>query len=189
MPSSIGSRQVGRMPRDARMRQPGSRRGQLGSVVPKSKRNRRAETLCIRAGTTAAINNVVQGRGKLVNAQIINGVLELRVRGLHKLWAMKDSIQIPLASIEIVRMSAERARAGPEGTRNPGTSIPGVLNAGSFNAGVYRTFWDVHNPDNAISIRLRNDRPFAGIEDRYDELIVEVENPAETRHRINRALS
>jgi hypothetical protein len=86
-------------------------------------------------------------------------------------------------------MAAERARAGPKGTRNPGTSIPGLLTAGTFNAGVYRTFWDVHNPDNAISIRLRNSQLFAGIEDRYDELIVEVENPAETTERINRALS
>ncbi len=112
------------------------------------------------------------------------------MRGLHKLWAMTDSIRIPLASIEIVRTDAARARAGPEGTRNPGTSIPGVLTAGTFNAGVKRTFWDVHNPDNAISIVLKNTQAlFAGIEHRYDELIVEVAEPAETVDRINLALS
>jgi hypothetical protein len=128
--------------------------------------------------------------GKLVDAQIADGILELRVRGLHKLWAMRNSIQIPLASIELVRIDAERARAGPEGTRNPGTSIPGVLTAGTFHAGVNRTFWDVHNPDNAISIKLRSTQDlFAGIEDRYDEFIVEVADPAETVDRINRALS
>jgi hypothetical protein len=103
---------------------------------------------------------------------------------------MRDSIQVPLASIEVIRTDAARARAGAEGTRNPGTSIPGVLTAGTFTAGVYRTFWDVHNPDNAISIRLRSSQDlFAGIEDRYDELIVEVANPAQTVERINRALS
>jgi hypothetical protein len=126
----------------------------------------------------------------MVDAQISNGILELRVRGLHKLWAFKDSIQIPLASIEIVRTDAARARAGPEGARNPGTSIAGVIRAGTFTVGVNRIFWDVHNPDNAISIKLRNPQDlFAGIEDRYDEFIVEVENPAETVERINRALS
>jgi hypothetical protein len=125
----------------------------------------------------------------LVDVQISNGILELRVRGLDKLWAFKDSIQIPLASIEIARIDAERARAGPEGVRNPGTSIAGVIRAGTFTAGVNRTFWDVHNPDNAISIKLRNPQDlFAGIDDRYDEFIVEVENPAETVERINRAL-
>lgn len=112
------------------------------------------------------------------------------MRGLDKLWAFKDSIQIPLASIEIVRTDAERAHAGPEGVRNPGTSIAGVIRAGTFIAGVNRTFWEVHNPDHAISIKLRNSQDlFAGIEDRYDELIIEVENPAETVERINRALS
>lgn len=126
----------------------------------------------------------------MVDAQISDGILVLRVHGLHKLWAFKDSIQIPLASIEIVRTDTARARAGPEGARNPGTSIPGVITAGTFNAGINRTFWDVHNPDHAISIKLRNPQDlFAGIEDRYDEFIVEVEDPAETVERINRALS
>jgi hypothetical protein len=126
----------------------------------------------------------------LVDVEITNGILELRVRGLHKLWAFRDSVQIPLASIEAVRIDAARARAGPEGARNPGTSIPGVITAGTFNAGVNRTFWDVHNPDHAISIKLRSSQDlFAGIEDRYDEFVVEVANPAETVERINDALS
>ena len=125
----------------------------------------------------------------MVDLEITNGILELRVRGLHKLWAFRDSIQIPLASIEVVRIDAARARAGPEGARNPGTSIPGVLTAGTFNAGVNRTFWDVHNPDHAISIKLRNPQDlFAGIDDRYDEFIVEVADPVETVERINDAL-
>jgi len=126
----------------------------------------------------------------LVDVEIINGILELRVRGLHKLWAFRDSVEIPLASIEVVRIDAARARAGPEGARNPGTSIPGVITAGTFNAGVNRTFWDVHNPDHAISIKLRNPQDlFAGIDDRYDEFIVEVADPGETVERINDALS
>jgi hypothetical protein len=126
----------------------------------------------------------------LVTIAITDGILELRVDGLHKLWAFKDSLRIPLASIEMVRSDAARARAGPEGARNPGTSIPGVITAGTFNAGVNRTFWDVHNPDNAISIKLRNPQGlFAGIEDRYDEFIVEVEDPIDAVERINRALS
>ena len=109
---------------------------------------------------------------------------------MHKLWAFKDSIQIPLASIEIARIDAARARAGPEGVRNPGTSIAGVIRAGTYKAGVSRTFWDVHNPDHAISIKLKSSQDlFAGVEDRYDELIVEVTDPAETVERINRALS
>jgi hypothetical protein len=126
----------------------------------------------------------------MVDAQITDGILELRVLGLHKLWAMKGSIQIPLASIASVRADPERARTGPEGSRSLGTSIPGVLNAGTFTAGVNRTFWDVHNPDHAITIELRSSQAlFAGVEDRYDELVVEVADPADTVDRIDRALS
>ena len=51
-----------------------------------------------------------------------------------------------------------------------------------------RSFWDVHNPDNAITIRLKSGM-FAGMEDRYDEVVVEVSNPAETISEIERALT
>jgi hypothetical protein len=125
----------------------------------------------------------------VVTAQIADGILYLRVRGLHKVWAMTDSLEIPLASIETVEAAGAIARSGPEGTRNPGTSIPFLLNAGSFNSGVKRSFWDVHNPDNAIRIKLKSSRGlFSAVEDRYDEVIVEVLAPAETVAEINQAL-
>jgi hypothetical protein len=125
----------------------------------------------------------------MVSAQIIDGCLELDVCGTHKLWALKRTIHISLAAIESAEVAAERARAGPEGTRNPGTSIPGLLVAGSFNAGVKRVFWDVHNPDKAIRIKLNATRPlFSGIDDRYDEVIVEVADPLQTVAGINRVI-
>ncbi len=52
----------------------------------------------------------------------------------------------------------------------PGTSIPGVITAGTFYQHNQRVFWDVHNPDNAVVIELRDER--------YNELIVEVANPS-----------
>jgi len=67
---------------------------------------------------------------------------------------MKNSIEIPLTSIESVHVDPETARIGPEGIRNPGTDVPGVITAGIYTAGVKRTFWDVHNPDDAIRIKL-----------------------------------
>jgi hypothetical protein len=125
----------------------------------------------------------------MVEAVITNELLKLFIRGTHKLWALKNSIEIPLTVIESVNVDPEAARARPEGTRNPGTYVPGVITAGTYIAGVSRTFWDVHNPDKAIRIKLKSTYDlFAGIEDRYDELIVEVDNPAETVDRINRAV-
>lgn len=48
----------------------------------------------------------------------------------------------------------------------PGTNIPGVLTAGTFYQHGKRVFWDVHDPENTVVIAL--------IDERYDELIVEV---------------
>ncbi len=124
----------------------------------------------------------------MVKAKIDGGVLRLDLSPMHKILALKGSLQIPLDAIKSIAIDPETVRAGPDGTRNPGTSIPHLVNAGSFNSGVKRSFWDVHNPDNAITIRLKSGM-FAGMEDRYDEVVVEVSNPAETISEIERALT
>jgi hypothetical protein len=125
----------------------------------------------------------------VVTARIIDGCLEIDLRGMHKVWALKRTIHISLASIQGAEIAAERAREGPAGIKNPGTSIPHVLSAGTFTAGVHRAFWDVHNPDKAIRIKLKSDRSlFSGLDDRYDELIVEVENPVKTVALINQVV-
>jgi K+/H+ antiporter YhaU regulatory subunit KhtT len=50
-----------------------------------------------------------------------------------------------------------------------GTHVPGVLTAGTFYQDGKRIFWDVHNTDNVVVIRLKDER--------YDEFIVEVDDP------------
>jgi hypothetical protein len=122
----------------------------------------------------------------MVTATIASGVLKLKLSPLLKVMALKKSLQIPLEAIDRVEKAPEIARAGPDGTRNPGTSVPHLINAGSFNSGVRRTFWDVHNPDNAISIWLRSSM-FINSDDRYDQIVIEVSDPAETIDRIERA--
>ena len=52
----------------------------------------------------------------------------------------------------------------------PGTSVPGVITAGTFYQDGKRVFWDVHRPESTIVVELADER--------YDELIVEVANPA-----------
>lgn len=124
----------------------------------------------------------------MVTVLIEHGVLRLELSSLHKALAMKGSLEIPLESVESAEIATEVARAGPEGTRNPGTSIPHLISAGSFNSGVKRSFWDVHNPDHAIRIKLKVGL-FASMEERYDEVVVEVGDPTETIRNIECALS
>ena len=95
--------------------------------------------------------------------------LVLRVEGADKLWALKSSLEIPLAHITGVRADPDAASGWWHGLKTLGTNLPGVITAGSFYQDGRRVFWDVHNPENTIVIELRDDQ--------YDELIVQVADP------------
>ena len=105
----------------------------------------------------------------MVDLSVADGRLILHVRGADKLWAFKSSLEIPLQHIAGIRADSTIAHGWWHGIRMPGTNIPGVLTAGTFYQDGKRVFWDVHSPDNTIVIELRDER--------YNELIVEVEDP------------
>ena len=107
----------------------------------------------------------------MVDVSVAEGKLMLHVRGFDKLWALKSTLEIPLVHIAGVRADPERARGWFHGIRMPGTSVPGVITAGTFYQDGKRVFWDVHHPEKTIVIDLHDER--------YKELIVEVDDPAE----------
>jgi hypothetical protein len=105
----------------------------------------------------------------MVELAIANGILVLHVQGADQLWALKSTLEIPLAHITSVRADPAIAHGWWHGLKMPGTNIPGVLTAGTFYHDGKRVFWDVHNPENTIVIELKDER--------YNELIVEVPSP------------
>jgi hypothetical protein len=116
----------------------------------------------------------------MVDLRIANGVLTLYVHGADKLWALKSSLEIPLQHIRDIRADPEVARGWWHGARMPGTNVPGVITAGTFYQHGERIFWDVHNPENTIVIELHDER--------YNELIVEVADPAAAVEKVKAAL-
>jgi hypothetical protein len=116
----------------------------------------------------------------MVDLSILAGNLVLHVRGADKLWAFKSSLEIPLAHISEIRADPAIAHGWWHGLRMPGTNIPGVLTAGTFYQDGKRVFWDVHNPENAVVIELKDER--------YNELIVEVVNPKAAVELVKAAL-
>jgi hypothetical protein len=104
----------------------------------------------------------------LVDLSIAEGKLTLHVRGADKLWALKSSLEIPLAHIRGVRADAQVARGWWHGMRMPGTNVPGVITAGTFYQDGKRVFWDVHHPEKTIVIDLHDER--------FNELVIEVAN-------------
>ncbi|MFZ0292552.1 MAG: hypothetical protein WAL52_03035 [Candidatus Sulfotelmatobacter sp.] len=106
----------------------------------------------------------------MVDLSISGDQLVLNVRGTDKLWALKSSLEIPLKHVIGIRADPAIAQGWWHGLRMPGTNVPGVITAGTFYQDGKRIFWDVHHPENTVVIELRDER--------YNELIVEVANPA-----------
>ena len=105
----------------------------------------------------------------MVDLSISGDRLVLDVRGADKLWALKSSLEIPLAHVTEIRADPAIAHGWWHGLRMPGTNLPGVITAGTFYQDGKRIFWDVHSPENTVVIELKDER--------YNELIVEVADP------------
>jgi hypothetical protein len=105
----------------------------------------------------------------MVDLSISGDRLVLDVRGADKLWALKSSLEIPLAHVTEIRADPAIAHGWWRGLRMPGTNLPGVITAGTFYQDGKRIFWDVHRPENTVVIELKDER--------YNELIVEVADP------------
>ena len=118
----------------------------------------------------------------MVKLELDGDELVIEVQGLHKLWALKSTLRIPLSDIVSVRRDPERAR-GPHGLRFPGTHLPLVYFAGTaYQSDRRPDFWTVHDPERAIVIQCT---PTAA----YDEIIVEVEHPDHDVTMLTRSLA
>ena len=90
------------------------------------------------------------------------------VTGMHKLWAFKSQLTIPIDNIINAHQDLETVKGWP-GWRAPGTSIPSIITAGTFYKDGNKIFWDVSNIENCIIVDLKDED--------YQQLMIEVENP------------
>jgi hypothetical protein len=105
----------------------------------------------------------------MVHISSEGGKLMLAVEGWDKLWAFKSRLEIPQENIRSVRADPKVAKGLWKGIRAPGTHLPGVIIAGTYYQKGQRIFWDVKDPQKTIVIELSDER--------YNQLIVEVEDP------------
>ena len=102
------------------------------------------------------------------------------VEGMHKLWAFKNQIQIPLAHITAVEINSDQVGKWWHGFKLVGTDAPGLFAAGTFYYHGELVFWDVFDTTKTIIISLEHER--------YKKLIVEVADPVSTAHLLNDAM-
>jgi hypothetical protein len=106
--------------------------------------------------------------------------LIVHIRGADRFFALKSQLEVPLEHIATVDAGAPEAHEIWHGLRVGGTNLPGVVTAGRFIQHGDRAFWDVHDPDKAIAIRLHDEH--------YSKLIIGVDDPVTTAAAITGAL-
>ena len=116
----------------------------------------------------------------MAEIEITRTSLIVHIRGADRFFALKSQLEVPLEHIAEVDPSVPEAHAIWHGLRLGGTNLPGVITAGRFIQHGEWAFWDVHDPDKAIAIRLHDEH--------YARLIIGVENPAATARAIAAAL-
>lgn len=89
------------------------------------------------------------------------------VQGMHKLWALKSELTIPVEHIITAYPNTENLHV-KLGIRMPGTSVPGLIEAGSFVGRNGIIFCDITNHLKSIVVELRNEH--------YEKLIIDVED-------------
>jgi hypothetical protein len=118
----------------------------------------------------------------MVEITINDGKLVLEMEGLDKLWAFKGRMELPLSKVSGAHtVDPDVTRGLWKSLKVACTYIPGLVAAGTFKMRGKRIFWDVKSAEKAIEIDL--------VDDRYDELVVEVDDPQAAVDQIRAAIS
>lgn len=112
----------------------------------------------------------------MVTLTVTDDEFIFKIKGLHKIWAFKNKIEIPKENIIHAYQNEEELNSS-SGFRIPGTYIPYLITAGTFYRKGNRNFWDIMNKKNTIIVELKDNY--------YNKLFVEVENPEETMNLLN----
>jgi Bacterial PH domain len=117
----------------------------------------------------------------VVHVTILGDRAAFEVEGLHKLWAFRNRIEIPLAHITGVDVNRDQVGRWWHGWRLIGTDVPGFFTAGTFRYHGELVFWDVTDPEQTVIVSLDHER--------YKKLIIEVDDPESVASMLRTALS
>lgn len=119
----------------------------------------------------------------MTTVEITHDQLVLTVKGFDIVLALKHRLEIPLAHVLGAELGVtdevrERLR---QSLRLPGTHLPGIITAGTYVEHGRSMFWNIHSGEHAITIRIAHER--------YDRLVVDVQDPAAAVAAITTALA
>lgn len=109
-----------------------------------------------------------------------NGCLEVEPVGLDKPWSFTRRLRIPIAHVRGATFDPG-IREEPRGWRGPGLGLPGKA-AGTFHSDGGKQFWNISHFDRVVVITLSED-------ERFDRLVLTVDDPDQVVSAINRAIA
>jgi hypothetical protein len=117
----------------------------------------------------------------MAEVELTEDTLVIHVRGMDRLFALTSRLEIALSHVLGAEVDPELGH--PEwwkSLRLTATQIPWVVSAGTFYQEGERVFWDVHDPEKVVVIRLSDER--------YARLVIGVDDPPATVRAIREAL-
>jgi hypothetical protein len=117
----------------------------------------------------------------VVEVTINGGRAVFDVKGMHKLWAFRSQLEIPVEHITAVEVDPAQVGRWWHGVKVLGTEFPGLFGAGTFYYHGQLVFWDVNDPTRTIIVSLDHER--------YKKLIVEVADPDVTAAALRAAIA
>ncbi len=111
---------------------------------------------------------------------VTNDRLVIEPVGLDKVWSFTRRLQFPLSHVRGALFDPSAIHE-TKGWRGPGLRI-GDKRSGTFHANGKKQFWNVSGYERAIVVELDST-------ERFDRLILTVDNPNEVVDAINRALA
>jgi len=103
----------------------------------------------------------------MVSIEKKDGNFIFEIKGIHKLWALRSQLTIPIEHVRSARLN-ENSTDLSDSWRMPGTRIPGIITAGTFLVDNGTIFCDITDNKNSIIVELQDEV--------YSKLIIEVED-------------
>ena len=116
----------------------------------------------------------------MTDVSISDDRLRVTIRGIDVLWAFKSRIELPLEHVVGARRNPRLHSRGPWlGAGRTNALLGYAVAAGPMMVHGRREFWDVHDPERAVSIDLLGER--------YQRLVIEVADPDAVVDAVNAA--